>query len=119
MSLLPTRVRFAAIIGLITTSNAAVGDVVCRYTTISASSVNYYTCTELSDYYGITLDIFLLLNPSLDRACERIKPNTEYWVAGCTLSWTACFHSPNSLQTLQSQSAVTDFAAHNMEMLHA
>jgi hypothetical protein len=80
------RMRFAAIAGLIATSNAAVGDVVCRYTTTSASSVNYYTCTEISAYYSITLDKFLLLNPSLDKSCDTIKPNTEYCVAGCKLS---------------------------------
>lgn len=89
MSLLSTPVRFAAIVGFLATSNVVVGDVVCRYTTTSASSVNYYTCTEIADYYGITLDKFLLLNPSLNRECDTIQPSTEYCVAGCTLPWAA------------------------------
>lgn len=62
---------------------ADVGDVVCRYTTKTSSSVDYYTCTELSQYYGISLDTFYKLNPSIDRACDTIKPDTEYCVDGC------------------------------------
>jgi hypothetical protein len=79
-------VRFAATTGLVAISNAAANDVVCRYTTTTESSVNYYTCTELSDYYGITLDKFFLLNPSLDPACDTIKPDTEYCLAGCVFT---------------------------------
>jgi len=61
----------------------AVGDVVCRYTAASPSDVNYYTCTELALRYETALEKFFVLNPSMDRDCATIQPNTEYCVRGC------------------------------------
>jgi hypothetical protein len=70
--------------GLLTYSaNAAPGDVVCRYETTTLSEVNYYTCTELANKYSISVEKFFQLNPSVDKECDTIKPNTNYCVAGC------------------------------------
>ncbi|KAF1942657.1 hypothetical protein EJ02DRAFT_308073, partial [Clathrospora elynae] len=56
----------------------APGDIVCRYESTTKSAVNYYTCTELALKYSITVEKFFLLNPSVDRDCDTIKPNTVY-----------------------------------------
>ncbi|KAF3807738.1 hypothetical protein GCG54_00007471 [Colletotrichum gloeosporioides] len=60
----------------------AAGDIVCRYDATTSSTVNYYTCTEISLQYSISVEKFFLLNPDLDRDCETIKPNTTYCVRG-------------------------------------
>ncbi|KAF5851379.1 hypothetical protein GGP41_004176 [Bipolaris sorokiniana] len=57
--------------------NGAPGDVVCRYETTTLTKVNYYTCTELARKYSITVDKFFELNPSVNKACDTIKPNTN------------------------------------------
>ena len=62
----------------------AVNDVVCRYEAASPATVNYYTCSELALHYKIDVDEFFKLNPSIDRDCKSIKPNTDYCVKGCT-----------------------------------
>ncbi|KAF9696782.1 hypothetical protein EKO04_005746 [Ascochyta lentis] len=62
--------------------NGAPGDIVCRYETTTLATVNYYTCTELALKYSITLEKFFELNPSVDKECATIKPNTNYCVAG-------------------------------------
>ena len=64
----------------------APGDVVCRYETTTLGEVNYYTCTELARKYSISVEKFFALNPSVDKNCETIKPNTNYCVAGCKCS---------------------------------
>jgi len=66
--------------------NGAPGDVVCRYETNTLSEVNYYTCTELALKYSITVKKFFELNPSVDKDCNTIKPDTKYCVAGCKIS---------------------------------
>ncbi|PVI00003.1 carbohydrate-binding module family 50 protein [Periconia macrospinosa] len=58
------------------------GDIVCRYEATTPAQVNYYTCTELSLKYFITVDKFFELNPSVDKDCETIKPNAVYCVKG-------------------------------------
>jgi hypothetical protein len=68
---------------LITVTKAA-GDIVCRYTATTSGSVNYYTCTELANFYGITVPKFFQLNPTVDEACSNVLADTEYCVAGCT-----------------------------------
>ncbi|KAH4376940.1 hypothetical protein HBH99_208780 [Parastagonospora nodorum] len=60
----------------------APGEVNCRYTTTSSASVNYYTCTELADWYYITVEQFFLWNPTVNKECSNVKPNTEYCVDG-------------------------------------
>lgn len=62
-----------------------VGTIECRYeTTISATeSVNYYTCTELALRYGITVEQFFMLNPSVATDCSNLKNNATYCVRGC------------------------------------
>lgn len=66
---------------------AAVGDIVCRYNATSPEAVNYYTCTELALRYETDLEMFFTLNPSMDRDCATIKPNTEYCIKGCMVPW--------------------------------
>jgi hypothetical protein len=61
----------------------APGDVVCRYETTTLGEVNYYTCIALARKYSISVEKFFALNPSVDKNCETIKPNTNYCVAGC------------------------------------
>ncbi|KAF2429133.1 hypothetical protein EJ08DRAFT_650705 [Tothia fuscella] len=58
------------------------GAVVCRYTGQTSGDVNYYTCTELANRYGIPVELFFTLNPNVDRDCRTIKPNTSYCVKG-------------------------------------
>ncbi|KAH7091911.1 hypothetical protein FB567DRAFT_516115 [Paraphoma chrysanthemicola] len=58
------------------------GQVVCRYTASTAATVNYYTCQELSDRYGITVNDFFGLNPTVETTCDNIKVDTEYCVRG-------------------------------------
>jgi hypothetical protein len=69
-------------------SRAAVapGEVVCRYNATTGSEVNYYTCTRLALEYQITVDKFFLLNPTVDKECETVQPNTDYCVRGCEIS---------------------------------
>jgi hypothetical protein len=70
----------------VTTTNAAVDDIICRYTAPTPSVVNNYICQDFSDYYGISLEKFFQLNPFLNTACDNIESDTEYCVAGCMLS---------------------------------
>ncbi|USP81873.1 hypothetical protein yc1106_09147 [Curvularia clavata] len=73
---------YMAILWLFTTANAAAGDIVCRYTATTPSTVNSYMCQYLAYYYWISLEKLFELNPSLDLSCNTIKPKTEYCVAG-------------------------------------
>jgi hypothetical protein len=93
MGFLSSLLGCTAIFGLFTTTtNAAVGDIVCRYTAPTPSVLNYYICQDFADYYGISIEKFFQLNPSLNPACDNIKPETEYCVAGCTLPCHQCYH---------------------------
>ncbi|KAL2066964.1 hypothetical protein VTL71DRAFT_1388 [Oculimacula yallundae] len=58
------------------------GDVNCRSWTQTYDEVGYWSCSQLADDYGITLDKFWILNPTLAPDCEAIMPNTEYCVDG-------------------------------------
>ena len=60
------------------------GDIVCRFESTTTSEVKYYTCTEMALKYSITVEKFFILNPSTDKDCSTIKPNTVYCVDGCT-----------------------------------
>jgi hypothetical protein len=68
---------------LISTGNVTTGEVNCRYSATTGSNVNYYTCTQLADRYGATIDLFFILNPTLEPDCSNIQPKTEYCVDGC------------------------------------
>lgn len=59
------------------------GDVVCRFESTTKSDVNYYTCMELALKYSISVEKFFELNPTINKECSNIKPNTEYCVKGC------------------------------------
>lgn len=74
-----------------------VGDIVCRYTATSPDVVNYYTCTQLALQYERTVEDFFFLNPTMDRDCATMKPNTEYCVRGCKVP---AFLSPFSFQDI-------------------
>ncbi|KAF2661573.1 carbohydrate-binding module family 18 protein [Lophiostoma macrostomum CBS 122681] len=63
-------------------AESAPGSIVCRFEANSPSAVNYYTCTALANQFAITVDKFFELNPTVDKDCSTIKPNTKYCVAG-------------------------------------
>jgi hypothetical protein len=65
---------------------AAAGEIICRYDTTTDAEVSYFTCKEISEKYGISVDLFLALNPDLDPSCENIKPDTSYCLDGCKYS---------------------------------
>jgi hypothetical protein len=62
------------------------GEVNCRSTAPTTDQVNYYTCSLLAITYGITVEKFFTLNPTIDADCSNIQPNTNYCTAGCKLS---------------------------------
>lgn len=74
------------------------GDIVCRHDAVTGPDVNYYTCKELADRYGTLIDTFQL-NPSLDRDCKTIRPNTMYCVKGCASTGACLSGSKTSLTT--------------------
>ncbi|KAL2184990.1 hypothetical protein L209DRAFT_411059 [Thermothelomyces heterothallicus CBS 203.75] len=53
---------------LVTTADTEIqpGDVNCRYSGTTSATVNYYTCTQMATKYGITVDDFFTLNPTLE-----------------------------------------------------
>ncbi|WPG99491.1 Hypothetical protein R9X50_00230600 [Acrodontium crateriforme] len=68
---------------LITSGNISVGQVNCRYAAnTEGMDINYYTCTELAQDYGIDVATFFKLNPTVLLDCSNIKANTDYCVAG-------------------------------------
>jgi hypothetical protein len=71
------------ITSIISNGNTQPGQINCRYSASTYSDVNYYTCTQLADRYGITIQAFFTLNPELDLDCSNIQPNSVYCVAGC------------------------------------
>lgn len=75
-----------AILDSISDGNVTTGEVNCRYSATTGSDVNYYTCTQLATKYGVTIDLFFTLNPTLKLDCSNIQPNTQYCVDGCKLS---------------------------------
>ncbi|KAK0103225.1 hypothetical protein ONS95_005258 [Cadophora gregata] len=63
-------------------ANTEPGDVNCRSWTQTYDNVGYWTCSQLADDHGITLEKFWMMNPTLAPDCKAIKPNTEYCVDG-------------------------------------
>ena len=59
------------------------GEINCRARGDTYEDVNYYTCTDLADTFGIHLEFFFFLNPTLLPDCSNIQPNSKYCVAGC------------------------------------
>lgn len=70
---------------LISTGDIQPGDINCRYSAITESSVTGITCAELAKEYGISTKTFFVLNPEIALDCANIQPETEYCVAGCKL----------------------------------
>ncbi|CZR69561.1 uncharacterized protein PAC_19461 [Phialocephala subalpina] len=58
------------------------GDINCRYTGRTDAAVNYYTCTQLANFYGITIEKFFKLNPQVKPDCSNILPSSVYCVDG-------------------------------------
>ncbi|KAH9219719.1 hypothetical protein DL95DRAFT_291091, partial [Leptodontidium sp. 2 PMI_412] len=58
------------------------GEINCRYTSITGSQVNYYTCQQLAIEDDITVEMFFFLNPEIHPDCGNIQPRTEYCVEG-------------------------------------
>ncbi|KAG4444402.1 hypothetical protein IFR05_000167 [Cadophora sp. M221] len=67
---------------LITTGNITAGTVNCRSSAPTTDQVNYYTCSLLAITYGITVEKFFILNPTILPDCSNIKPNSLYCTAG-------------------------------------
>lgn len=75
-----TTVRYAQ---LISTGDTRPGEVNCRYSAYTDSTVSKCTCAQLGAKYNVEAKKFFKLNPTLDCDCGNIKPDTEYCVAGC------------------------------------
>ncbi|KAK8869098.1 keratin-associated protein 5-5 [Apiospora arundinis] len=58
------------------------GEVNCRYSETTSEAVDLKTCERLSDRHEITIDKFLLLNPTVERDCSNVQPHTKYCVSG-------------------------------------
>ncbi|KAK5659439.1 hypothetical protein OQA88_640 [Cercophora sp. LCS_1] len=65
-----------------TPTNVTVGEVNCRYWTTTPAEVNYYTCSQMSQRYGISNDVLFSLNPSLSQDCSNVQAETDYCVRG-------------------------------------
>lgn len=59
------------------------GDINCRGWGRTYDDAGYYTCTELSYNWGISLAWFFQTNPTLLPDCSNIEPNTFYCVEAC------------------------------------
>ena len=87
----PPAVTTVTISPLVTSGNIGVGQVNCRYAAnTEGMSINYYTCTELAQDYGINVATFFKLNPTVLPDCSNIKANTDYCVAGCKSRTSLC-----------------------------
>ncbi|OIW25495.1 hypothetical protein CONLIGDRAFT_547624, partial [Coniochaeta ligniaria NRRL 30616] len=58
------------------------GDINCRFYDRTYDDVNYYTCTELSDAWGLPVETFFVLNPYILHDCSNIEENAMYCVDG-------------------------------------
>jgi hypothetical protein len=79
-----------------------VGDIVCRYDTVTSQDVNYYTCAEINDKYELSMDKLLDLNPGLQQDCKNVEPETKYCVKGCKRSRPPFADQKDFLLTLSS-----------------
>jgi hypothetical protein len=64
--------------------------------------INYYTCTELAQDYGISVAKFFKLNPKVLPDCSNIQANTDYCVAGCECLTFLIQRTPDSRLTVES-----------------
>ena len=87
LSILPVSLAALALVATPIKAAVAPGEINCRYSTFSSANVNYYTCTELAEWYYITVEEFFKLNPTINKECSNIKPNTEYCVEGCKINF--------------------------------
>lgn len=77
-------------------ATVSTGDVVCRAYGETGQDVNYYTCTEMAKFWWIDVDFFFTLNPTLNKDCGNIQPNTQYCTDGCQSTSRSCFSSSNN-----------------------
>jgi hypothetical protein len=61
------------------------GEINCRNWGETYDGVGYWSCNQLAQDYGITIEKFWELNPKLAPDCEGVKEYTQYCVAGCKL----------------------------------
>jgi len=73
------------IFALATTTSARVN---CRYNATAPGQVDYSSCSQLAQRYGISIDLFFRLNPLLDPDCSSLQGGKEYCVAGSVLDTT-------------------------------
>lgn len=63
-----------------------VGGINCRQNGTTNSTVYYYDCQAMADRYGINVETFFWLNPSVEQNCSNIIPESQYCVSGCGFS---------------------------------
>ncbi|KAK1911449.1 hypothetical protein P3342_012750 [Pyrenophora teres f. teres] len=66
----------------ITILDVSPGEINCRSWFDTGKSVNYYTCTQISNMFEISTDQFFALNPEIKADCSNIMPLTTYCVDG-------------------------------------
>ncbi|KAF2742347.1 carbohydrate-binding module family 18 protein [Sporormia fimetaria CBS 119925] len=66
----------------------ALAEVRCRYNVTAPTPVTYYSCTEIANKQGISLDHFFLLNPLLDPDYTSIESGKAYCVSGTVVPTT-------------------------------
>jgi hypothetical protein len=64
-------VAFISAVALLAVGVLAKGN--CCYSATALATVLYYTCTELANNYGISLEKFFLLNPLMGPDCKSIE----------------------------------------------
>lgn len=69
------------------------GELNCRFWDETYDDPNNYTCTRMAEVFGISVEDFFSMNPTLLPDCSNIEPNTEYCVIGCEYQ---CALSPES-----------------------
>jgi hypothetical protein len=62
------------------------GEISCRNWGPTCDVADPWSCHQLAEDYGITIEKFWELNPQLAPDCQGIATYTEYCVAGCQLS---------------------------------
>lgn len=72
--------------GRITYREVKPGELNCRAWAETYGQVSFCTCAGICDMYGITMDRFFSLNPTLKKDYSDIHPNSRYCYDGCKFS---------------------------------
>ncbi|KAL7779797.1 hypothetical protein CFE70_009814 [Pyrenophora teres f. teres 0-1] len=101
----------------ITILDVSPGEINCRSWFDTGKSVNYYTCTQISNMFEISTDQFFALNPEIKADCSNIMPLTTYCVDG---SPTAPAVSTTATDSAQANGAIAAISTVNVELdLHS